>query len=77
MIWQGIFLAASIIAIGAFRAWRGYLAGGAQALIDLEPAGIAYCTQHHGILNEDDHYCDFSLDDDEECTPTPLYRLRS
>jgi hypothetical protein len=77
MIWHGIFTFASIIGLASFCMWRAYLAGGAQALIDLEPAGIAYCTQHHGILNEDDHYCDFALDDDDECTPTPLYRLRS
>ena len=25
----------------------------------MEPAGVYYCTVHHGIANEDDDFCDF------------------
>jgi hypothetical protein len=29
----------------------------------LVQVGAAYCTVHHGLLNEDDNACDFARDD--------------
>ena len=50
----------------------------------LIPVGVGYCIRHHGILNEDDHRCDFAADgepgDDGEpmpCATRPLVYIGS
>lgn len=30
-----------------------------------KPVGVFYCIRHEGVMNEDDHWCDFAISDGE------------
>lgn len=48
---------------------------------DMVAVGVDYCTKHHGIRNEDEHFCDMRMewsdttDTDDPCDLHQLYYL--
>jgi hypothetical protein len=63
--------------LAALTEWAdgGLIDPSTWTVVEATERGVDYCTEHHGVRNEDEDACDFSECGGSECVLAPLHTL--